>query len=230
MIVESSDLRLTISQLADVTGVHPSTIKFYIAEGLLPRGHLIASNRAVYGREHVERLGFIRTLVTVGGVSISTLKRVVSALAGGSLTAVLASAQDATRTPGDVPNPARPETQEAIRTAFGIEADSPLWFHPSIRRIAAALDAAEPYLGPTFPAWVDALIGSGRDAALADLDMVRGADTQDAARYAVIGIPLGDVVIEQSRRLWQSVFTTRAYGPGPARESEDERTDERDEQ
>lgn len=212
-----------MSRLAEVTGVHPSTIKFYIAEGLVPRGHLVASNRAVYGREHVERLGFIRTLVTVGGVSISTLKKVVAALADGSLTSVLAAAQDATRNPGDVPTPARPETQDAIRRAFGIGADSPLWHHPSIRRIAAAVDAAEPYLGTTFQAWVDALVGSGRDAAAADLEMVRGAEPQDAARYAVIGIPLGDVVIEQSRRLWQSVNTTRAYGPGPTREPEDNR-------
>lgn len=215
-------MRLTMSQLANVTGVHPSTIKFYIAEGLVERGHLLASNRAVYGREHVERLGFIRTLVTVGGVSIATLKKVVVALADGSLTAVLAAAQDATRTPGDVPAPARPETHDAIRRAFGIEADSPLWHHPSINRIAAAIDAAEPYLGTTFRAWVEALIGSGRDAAIADLDMVSGAEPHDAARYAVIGIPLGDVVIEQSRRLWQSVYTTRSYGPGPTRNPEDE--------
>lgn len=207
-----------MSQLADVSGVHPSTIKFYISEGLVPRGRLIASNRAVYGREHVERLGFIRTLVTIGGVSISTLKTVVAALAEGSLTSVLAAAQDAARSPGDVPRPARAETQDAVRRSFSIEPDSPLWHHPSVSRIAAAVDASEPYLGATFQAWVDALVGAGRAAALADLDMVRGADPQDAARYAVIGIPLGDVVIEQSRRLWQSVFTSQAYGPGPARE------------
>lgn len=214
------DLRLTISQLADVSGVHPSTIKFYISEGILPRGLLIASNRAVYGREHVERLGFIRTLVTVGGVSIATLKEVTAALEGGSLTSVLAAAQDAVRSADDAPLMARHETEDGVRRAFGIDADSPLFHHPSISRVAAALDASEPYLGPTFEAWVDALIGSGRDAALADLAMVSGAEPEAAARYAVVGIPLGDVVIAQSRRLWQSIFTTRTYGPGPDRAPE----------
>jgi len=219
--VQPGDLRLTISQLADVSGVHPSTIKFYISEGILPRGHLIASNRAVYGREHVERLGFIRTLVTVGGVSIATLKRVTVALEGGSLTSVLAAAQDAVRSPDDAPQSARDETEDAVRRAFGIDAGDPLFHHPSIRRIAAALDASEPYLGATFQAWVSSLIGSGRDAALADLDMVSGAEPEAAARYAVVGIPLGDVVIAQSRRLWQSVYASRTYGPGPARAPED---------
>ncbi|HTL41716.1 MAG TPA: MerR family transcriptional regulator [Pseudolysinimonas sp.] len=211
-----------MSQLSELSGVHPSTIKFYISEGLVPRGHLIASNRAVYGREHVERLGFIRTLVTVGGVSISTLKRVIAALSEGSLTAVLAAAQDAVRNPDDVPLPAREQTEDAVRRKCGIDAVSPLFHHPSIRRIAAALDASEPYLGPTFETWADSLLGAGRDAALADLTMVTGADAEAAARYAVVGIPLGDVVISQSRRLWQSVITSRAYGPGPTREPEDQ--------
>ena len=188
----------------------------------MPRGHLVASNRAVYGREHLDRLGFIRTLVTVGGVSISGLKAVVAALAEGSLTSALAAAQDAVRTPDDVPMPARTQTQDAVRHAFGIGTGDPLFHHPSIRRIATAIDASEPYLGQTFPVWVESLIDSGRDAARADLDLVRGAETDVAARYAVVGIPLGDVVIAQSRRLWQSVFTSRAYGPGPVRASEDE--------
>jgi len=220
--MHSDELHLTMRQLADESGVHPSTIKFYISEGLVPRGRLVASNRAVYGREHLERLRFIRTLVTVGGVSIATLKAVMAALAEGSLTSVLAAAQDATRSPEDVPPPARAETQNALRRAFGIEPDSPLFHHPSIRRIAAAVDGSEPYLGATFPAWVDSLINSGRDAALADLGMVSGAEPEAAARYAVVGIPLGDVVIAQSRRLWQSVYTSREYGPGPARTPEAE--------
>lgn len=218
MLVESDDLRLTMSQLAEVTGVHPSTIKFYISEGLVPRGELIASNRAIYGRAHVERLGFIRTLVTVGGVSIATLKDVVAALAGGSLTAVLAAAQDAVRDSEDA-SPALAETMDAVRAAYGIEPHDPLFHHPAIRRIAAAMDASRPYLGDDFGAWTDALFRAAAGAARADLDMVAGAEAHDAVRYAVIGIPLGDVVLAQSRRLWQSVLTSREYGPGPVRGS-----------
>lgn len=201
-----------MSQLSEVSGVHPSTIKFYISEGLLPRGELIASNRAVYGRAHVDRLGFIRTLVTVGGVSISTLKDMVAALADGTLTAVLAAAQDAVRDPEDAPA-ARPETVEVVRERFGIDSGSPLFHHPSIRRIAAAIDASEPYLGDGFEAWADTLISVAREAAGADLDIVLGAAPYDAAQYAVVGIPLGDVLIAQARRLWESVLTTRSYGP-----------------
>ncbi len=226
--MEEDELRLTMSELAELTGVHPSTIKFYISEGLLPRGELIASNRAIYVRSHVERLGFIRTLVTVGGVSIATIKGIVEALADGRLTSVLAAAQDAVRTPEDAPL-ATVAREAAVRQAFGINADSPLFHHPSIRRIAAAADASQPYLGETFPQWLDELIRAASEIARADLDMVTGARAQDAAQYAVVGIPLGDVLIAQSRRLWQSVFTSQSHGPGPVREPETSAKPEEDE-
>lgn len=218
--MEEDDLRLTISELAKVSGVHPSTIKFYIAEGLLARGDLIASNRAVYGRAHVERLAFVRTLVTVGGVSISTLKDVIVALADGPLTTVLAAAQDAVRDTDDAPR-ARAETLAEVREAFGIDDDSPLYHHPSVRRIAAAMDASEPYLGDGFRAWAESLIDAAAAAARADVELVSTPTAQDAAQYAVVGIPLGDVVIAQSRRLWESVLTSRRFGAGPRRAPEE---------
>ncbi|WP_415114154.1 MerR family transcriptional regulator [Microbacterium sp.] len=212
---------MTISQLSEVTGVHPSTIKFYISSGLLPRGELIASNRAVYGAVHVDRIRFIRTLVTVGGVSIARLQDVVAALDGGSLTAVLAAAQDAVRDDPAAPS-VRESTLDRLRERFGIEAGSPLFHHPSLRRLAAAAEAAEEPLGDGFDEWLDGLIDAADRAASADLALVSHAGSPAvAAQYAVVGIPLGDVILKHARRLWQSTSTTQTYGAGPVRPAED---------
>jgi len=54
-----------LSELADAAGVTPRTVRYYIAQGLLPSpGRLGASTR--YGREHLGRLHLIRTLQDQG--------------------------------------------------------------------------------------------------------------------------------------------------------------------
>lgn len=54
-----------LSELADAAGVPPRTVRYYIAQGLLPSpGRLGAGTR--YGREHLDRLQLIRTLQDQG--------------------------------------------------------------------------------------------------------------------------------------------------------------------
>jgi DNA-binding transcriptional MerR regulator len=48
----------TISQLADIAGVTPRTIRYYTAEGLLPRPD-VRGQYALYGEEHLLRLQLI---------------------------------------------------------------------------------------------------------------------------------------------------------------------------
>lgn len=55
-------IELTISQLAERTGVPIATIKFYIREGLLPRPHVRARTRGCYDESYVTRLETIREL------------------------------------------------------------------------------------------------------------------------------------------------------------------------
>ncbi len=65
---------LTISRLATASGTSVATIKFYLREGLVPRGDPAAPARAFYGGSHVERLVLIRVLRTLGGLGIPAIR------------------------------------------------------------------------------------------------------------------------------------------------------------
>lgn len=54
-------LRMTIGELAKRTGVTPRTIRFYVAEGLLPQG-TVSGRLRLYGPEHEYRLRLIKLL------------------------------------------------------------------------------------------------------------------------------------------------------------------------
>ena len=72
---------MKVSQLAERSGVPISTIKFYIREGLLPRGErTTASNQVVYETLHLERLMLIGALKDVAGLGTDTLRSVFAAL------------------------------------------------------------------------------------------------------------------------------------------------------
>ena len=51
---------LTIAKLAEASGVHMETVRYYERIGLMPKPSRTASNYRSYGPEHVERLSFIR--------------------------------------------------------------------------------------------------------------------------------------------------------------------------
>lgn len=51
---------MKIGELAKATGTQTETIRYYEAEGLLPKAGRTASNYRVYGQAHVARLSFIR--------------------------------------------------------------------------------------------------------------------------------------------------------------------------
>ena len=51
---------LSIGDLSRATGVKATTIRFYEAEGLLPPPGRTEGGHRVYGRSHLDRLGFIR--------------------------------------------------------------------------------------------------------------------------------------------------------------------------
>lgn len=51
---------LSIGDLSRSTGVKPTTIRWYEAEGLLPAPDRTAGGQRAYGASHLQRLGFIR--------------------------------------------------------------------------------------------------------------------------------------------------------------------------
>lgn len=67
---------LTIAKLAEASGVHLETVRYYEHIGLMPKPSRTASNYRSYGTEHVERLSFIRRAREIG-FSIGEIKELL---------------------------------------------------------------------------------------------------------------------------------------------------------
>ncbi|GAX48851.1 MerR family transcriptional regulator [Streptomyces olivochromogenes] len=72
---------MRISELSRLSGVSVTTIKYYLREGLLPAGRQRSATQAEYDGHHLRRLRLIRALTGVRGLSVSTTREVLGALA-----------------------------------------------------------------------------------------------------------------------------------------------------
>ncbi|WP_092808100.1 MerR family transcriptional regulator [Rhodococcus globerulus] len=71
---------MRISELSARSGVSIASIKYYLREGLLTSGEQSATNQADYGEQHVRRLRLIRSLIDIGGLSISKVRATLAAM------------------------------------------------------------------------------------------------------------------------------------------------------
>jgi DNA-binding transcriptional MerR regulator len=71
---------MRMSELSAQSGVPVPTIKYYLREGLLPRGEATSATQASYGEEHVRRLRLIRALVDVGEMSLASVRAILEAV------------------------------------------------------------------------------------------------------------------------------------------------------
>ena len=115
---------MKISELSDRSGLPVQTIKYYIREGLLPKGTATAATRAEYDERHLERLRLIRALREVGDLPIASVKRIVAAVDddGVSLHDLLGTAQYALVPPA-VPRPDDPDWRAARRDVDAVVAE-----------------------------------------------------------------------------------------------------------
>lgn len=66
-----------MSGLVGLTGVSAATVRFYLAEGLLPPPQRVAANRFVYDERHVEVLRLVRLLRSRRSLSIEQIRRLL---------------------------------------------------------------------------------------------------------------------------------------------------------
>lgn len=71
---------MRISELSTRSGVSIPSIKYYLREGILAGGLQSATNQAVYSEYHVRRLRLIRSLIDIGGLSISKVRATLAAV------------------------------------------------------------------------------------------------------------------------------------------------------
>jgi DNA-binding transcriptional MerR regulator len=69
-----------ISELSDRSGLTVQTIKFYIREGLLPKGSAVSATRSEYDLRHLERLRLISALREVGDLPVSAIQQIIAAI------------------------------------------------------------------------------------------------------------------------------------------------------
>ncbi len=74
---------MRLAELCRRSRVPPSTVKFYIREGLLPAGEPLGRNQAAYADRHLERLELIRALREVAGLPLDVIGRVTRELERG---------------------------------------------------------------------------------------------------------------------------------------------------
>ena len=66
-----------ISVVAELTGMHPQTLRKYERLGLIQPSRTIGSMR-LYSREELERLKLIKRLVDDGGINLAGVQRLLS--------------------------------------------------------------------------------------------------------------------------------------------------------
>jgi AcrR family transcriptional regulator len=69
-----------MSEVVAVTGIAASTIRYYIATGLVPPGHRVASNRHVYDERSVEALRLVTLLKERRKLSLEEIRKVLPGL------------------------------------------------------------------------------------------------------------------------------------------------------
>ena len=197
---------MKIAELSRRAGVPIPTIKFYIREGMLPRGRPTGRNQAVYADLHLERLALIAALQSAG-LSLATIKQALQAMdtATGDSPTFMAIAVGALPSRDGVLAPARAARADALLRAmvdqrgWTVERSGPVW-EAAVRACVGILTL-----------WPDALseLGLERYATVAeqlarfelpdDWNPMRAP--AEALKYVVLGTILFEPLILALRRL-----------------------------
>lgn len=195
---------MRMSELAARTELPVATIKYYLREGLLHPGEARGATRADYDEGHVERVRLVRTLITVGGLSIERARTVVRAL----------------EDPPDTRHDLLGTAHEVLRAADEVD-DEPL-----ARRLveqlgwavrpgsAASLQLAAAVATARSGGWdcPDALLveWAGLARTIAEVDVSQELATMpptDALAHAIIGTVLTDPILVALRRVAQEAVS-----------------------
>ncbi|WP_275465420.1 MerR family transcriptional regulator [Streptomyces noursei] len=198
---------MRIGELSRETGVAVPTIKFYVREGLLPAGRLTSPNQASYDEGHVRRLRLIRGLIDVGGLSVATVREVLTAVdaPGGSVHDAITPVPIGR--PEGLPDARRTVAELIRRRGWRAGAD-----HPAAEAMAVALAAFQDLGQGAFVEVLDEYAEACERVADADLAYVgRHADVEELVESVVVATVLGDAVLSALRRLAHVDRSARRY-------------------
>jgi DNA-binding transcriptional MerR regulator len=203
-----------MAELAERSGVPVPTIKFYLREGLLPRGEARGATRASYDEDHVRRLRLIRALVDVAGLGLDRVREVLDAIGDTSVSLhqALASAhQLLSPEPEVAPSEESLAAVADVLAGLGSEAD-PDGRHA--RAVAAALDAMAAAGQPVSEMGLGHYARAMADVARAEVGLVVPDNRDEAVTYALLGSVLAEPVLLGLRRLAHEDESLRRFSAG----------------
>jgi DNA-binding transcriptional MerR regulator len=196
---------MRISELAARTGVPLATIKYYLREGLLMPGASTSATQASYGDEHARRIGLIRALTDVVGLSVASTRLILELIEQPTddLFETLG------RAIGELP-PQASELADYPRARSAIEHVG--WVYDpryaAVAQLERALAAAEaaglPLSDDRLEVYAEQIHG------VAEYDIAE-LPAENPVQYAVLGTALYEPVLAALRRLaHQDVMAKRA--------------------
>lgn len=210
---------MKISELSALAGVTPTTLKYYVREGLVPEGRRTNTNQTEYSEAHVQRAKLARALIDIGGLSVAAARQVLGVLDNhqDSLAHVFDAAQHAMgagRTIGT-----RPASQQSRNAAADLVA-SRSWatstHNPGNELVARALDGLATIGYAPSPEYLDAYAEAASIIARADLAaLAERSSPALVAELMVVGTVMGDALLAGLRRLAQEHETAALFPAAP---------------
>ncbi|WP_345411836.1 MerR family transcriptional regulator [Pseudonocardia xishanensis] len=208
-----------MAELSRTSGVPVATIKYYVREGLLPRGEVTTSpNQADYGPAHLRRLQLVRSLVEVGGLSIAAVRATLVAVDDPAVplhhTLGMTIAAAGPGTGGAPEDAAQREAEARIDELLAKKGWRP---HDGAPGRQAAIDCLATMRRVTGTR-LDSVLAPYADAveaiAEADLDTVSAlTDPEERVETALVGTVLGDRLLAALRRLAREHVSARRFPP-----------------
>jgi DNA-binding transcriptional MerR regulator len=206
---------MRIGELSRRTGATVPTLKFYLREGLLPRGAATGPTQAEYDEKHVRRVRLIRALVTVGGQSIAATRDLLTGIdsGGDDLHKVLGRTQDLITAGTERADQERWEAAERRltelvgRRGWQIGRDTQPW-NAAVEVVATMLAVSNTPMLDHFDDYAEAI------ERIAALDLAHTAEQESpdgVVAAAVLGTVLGEALLVALRRLAHEDASARRY-------------------
>ncbi|MGO1736442.1 MAG: MerR family transcriptional regulator [Leucobacter sp.] len=191
---------MRISELVEHSGVSVATVKFYLREGMLPRGKPVSATRAEYSEEHLSRLKLIAALAEVRGLSLARVRDILALVDGPMEDPVEVMGHAVGALP---PYPENEEDDEHTQARAAIDALG--WtYEPRFAAVAqlesairAVRDAGLPWGDAEVRRYGAAMLGVATEEVAPIFEM----DPVEALSYAVLGTALYEPVLLALRRL-----------------------------
>jgi DNA-binding transcriptional MerR regulator len=206
---------MRMAELSERSDTPVPTVKYYLREGLLPRGERTGRNQARYGEEHLRRLRLVRALTDVGGLSIAAVREIIAHVDAPEPTThelLGCTLKDLTPAAKGLEG-AEEEDLERVRALverLGWHVHSGERAVTDLAGVVAAYRSAGHPLGD---AEFDGYAAAAEQAARVDLGVLEGIGETDAIlESAVVRTVLGDTLLAVLRRLAQADESARRSG------------------